>query len=239
MASSIQQELKENQIALRHLINEDPDYLLRQYDQHTLLALEIDVAENIDERVAKKNLEKLSKIEKAISNLRHMNDLYQFMMLKGALANFKQDRLDMIHEKMYAKDKVKHEIEEVIKEQANVHQDQADLKEKISRHFMIAGLIFFPGLPVLIGMSVIAGASYAPIFIVCILALSACILMGEKIIHDFQRREIIKDHVMDLDKRRKNLIKEYLSQSKEIRHLVHNHQYFIHKYGKHIMRKRA
>ena len=40
-------------IALRHLINEDPDYLLRQYDQHTLLALEIDVAENIDERVAK------------------------------------------------------------------------------------------------------------------------------------------------------------------------------------------
>ena len=81
MASSIQQELKENQIALRHLINEDPDYLLRQYDQHTLVALEIDVAENIDERVAK-NLEKLSKIEKAISNLRHMNDLYQFMMLK-------------------------------------------------------------------------------------------------------------------------------------------------------------
>ena len=113
------------------------------------------------------------------------------------------------------------------------------LKERISRHFLLTGLLWFPGIPVLLGLSLVLGSSFAPAFLVGILTLGLTVVMGEKIVHDYQRKALLIEQIDAISKERSAAIRSYMKYRKEIKNLVGNQGYYIDKFAQGLEKKRA
>ena len=116
---------------------------------------------------------------------------------------------------------------------------KAKLRERISRHFLFTGLLWFPAMPVLLGLSLVLGNSFAPVFMVGILALGFSVVMGEKIVHDYQRKTLLADEIDLVCRERSQAIREYMQYRAEIKRLITNQSYFIEKYAHQIGKKKS
>lgn len=171
-----------------------------------------------------------------VAALVHMEDMLQFMMLRDQLREFKSQRQADIREKMRYVDHVREEINLVIAKQAHLQESKLKLKERISRHFLMAGLLWFPLMPILLGVSLMMGATFAPAFLVGILALGMTVVMGEKIVHDYQRKEALREKIDQIGSERSRLIRMYMQYRHEIKSLIEDQSYYIEKYGRRITR---
>jgi len=174
--------------------------------------------------------------DERVSALLHMEDMLQFMLLREQLREFKQRRQDNLREKMRYSDHIREEINNVIVKQSSLQEKQIKLKERISRHFLIAGLLWFPGMPILLGLSLMLGTTFAPVFLVGIFALAMTVVMGEKIVHDYQHKEALYSKIEEICQERSKLIKMYMQHRHEIKSLIEDQPYYIEKFSSRIMR---
>ena len=172
------------------------------------------------------------------SALLHMEDMLQFMMLRNQLREFKSQREENIREKLRYTDHIREDINRVISKQTHLKEKKAKLKERISRHFLMAGLLWFPVMPVLLGLSLMMGATFAPAFLVGILALGMTVVMGEKIVHDYQRKEALREDIEKVCSERSKLIRMYMQYRHEVKSLIEDQSYYIEKYGHRVSRNK-
>jgi len=210
---------------------------LSQYDELVIKELTKELAGHVgNQAITQKQVDK---INRQISTLSHMEDLLQFMILKDQLQDFKLKRMHDIEKKIQYTQHLKGEIDGIIHKQTRLMRKKIRLKERISRHFLITGLLWFPGIPVLLGLSLVLGSSFAPAFLVGILTLGLTVVMGEKIVHDYQRKAMLKDKIDVVSKERSAAIRTYMKYRQEIKSLVVNQGYYIEKFAQGLEKKRA